>query len=300
LKVILIGAERVGKTALWHRYVINKFSNAYKSTIGADFLQKEIEVSGTDQPKLVTLQIWDTAGAERFKSLGNAFYRGSDICFLVYDVNSPESFSSLEALRLEFLQNVGSAENILFAVVGTKTDLGELPYKVSKQQVQDWCTSKEIMHIFEVSPKSSDGSGKINEMFLRMATLFLQRPNDSEIVFIPPPPPKQIEPESDSPFGFLKNLVDGIPNPITAFTDATSTNTTVLLDTTPTTGESPLSFFKNLIDSIPTPTFPTSTETETTTQETTNQTAETDSDPFGFFKRLINSAKTDEKPKTDN
>ncbi len=37
-----------------------------------------------DQP--VTLQIWDTAGQERFSSLTNAFTRGANICFLVFDI----------------------------------------------------------------------------------------------------------------------------------------------------------------------------------------------------------------------
>lgn len=45
--------------------------------------------------RLVTMQIWDTAGQERFQSLGVAFYRGSDCCVLVYDVNSASSFEHL-------------------------------------------------------------------------------------------------------------------------------------------------------------------------------------------------------------
>ena len=47
----------IGKTSLMQRYVTEKFSSAYKATIGADFLSKDIDVDG----KTVTLQIWDTA-----------------------------------------------------------------------------------------------------------------------------------------------------------------------------------------------------------------------------------------------
>ena len=57
-----------------------RFSAAYKATIGADFLTREVVVDG----RLVTMQLWDTAGQERFQSLGVAFYRGADCCVLVY------------------------------------------------------------------------------------------------------------------------------------------------------------------------------------------------------------------------
>jgi GTPase SAR1 family protein len=51
-------SHSVGKTSLLLRYVENKFTMATKSTIGSDFLSKELDVD--DKP--VTLQIWDTAG----------------------------------------------------------------------------------------------------------------------------------------------------------------------------------------------------------------------------------------------
>lgn len=65
LKVIVLGDSGVGKTSLLLRYVDNKFSLATKSTIGADFLSKQIDVD--DQA--VNLQIWDTAGQERFQGM---------------------------------------------------------------------------------------------------------------------------------------------------------------------------------------------------------------------------------------
>ncbi|TYG52806.1 hypothetical protein ES288_D09G057800v1 [Gossypium darwinii] len=65
------------------KYVYNKFNQQYKATIGADFVTKELQIDD----KLVTLQIWDTVGQERFQSLGSAFYRGADCCVIVFDVN---------------------------------------------------------------------------------------------------------------------------------------------------------------------------------------------------------------------
>ena len=74
LKVVVLGDMAVGKTSLMNRFVNNRFSHQYKSTLGADFLSKEVTVDD----RTINLQIWDTAGQERFQSLGVAFYRGAD------------------------------------------------------------------------------------------------------------------------------------------------------------------------------------------------------------------------------
>jgi Ras-related protein Rab-7A len=94
-----------------NRFHSNKFTGQYKATIGADFLSKQVIVStSTSSPQNtsinvntpVTLTIWDTAGQERFQSLGKAFYRGSDVCILVYDVTDRMSFDGLKKWKEEF------------------------------------------------------------------------------------------------------------------------------------------------------------------------------------------------------
>jgi Ras-related protein Rab-7A len=56
LKIVVVGDQGVGKTSLMNQYVNKKFMWAYKATIGADFLVKEVTIDN----KFVTLQIWDT------------------------------------------------------------------------------------------------------------------------------------------------------------------------------------------------------------------------------------------------
>ena len=58
----------------------------------------------TSEGKSYMLQIWDTAGQEKFRSIGSAFYRGSDACVLVYDINSQESFNNLTNWKQEFVK----------------------------------------------------------------------------------------------------------------------------------------------------------------------------------------------------
>lgn len=72
-------------------------------------------------------QIWDTAGQEKFRSLGGAFYRGADCCVLVYDITSKKSFDNIESWITEFL-NQGAPqqpEKFPFVLVGNKIDREE-------------------------------------------------------------------------------------------------------------------------------------------------------------------------------
>ncbi|XP_075691543.1 ras-related protein Rab-7a-like [Rhinoderma darwinii] len=135
IKLLLIGNAGVGKSALMNQYVNNRFTNYYRATIGADFFTKELRVD----EKLVTVQIWDTAGTERFQSLGAALYRGTDCCLLVFDVTSPNSFHALDTWHKEFLVQAdpASPEKFPFVVVANKADLEER--QVSPRQVQEWC-----------------------------------------------------------------------------------------------------------------------------------------------------------------
>lgn len=71
-KVILIGDASVGKTSILHRFIHNKFKIEYNCTIGVDYWVKSLSL---DSEKIVDLQIWDTCGQERFKTITRQYYR---------------------------------------------------------------------------------------------------------------------------------------------------------------------------------------------------------------------------------
>lgn len=99
----------------------------------------------------VTLTIWDTAGQERFQSLGKAFYRGSDVCVLVYDVTDRMSFDGLQKWKDEFdsCLNGGSAPGGMMqnrlqngSVVGDKLKFVVIANKADKDY-QTWSVTRE-------------------------------------------------------------------------------------------------------------------------------------------------------------
>mmetsp|Transcript_83 Transcript_83/g.319 ORF Transcript_83/g.319 Transcript_83/m.319 type:complete len:210 (+) Transcript_83:65-694(+) len=182
LKVIILGDSGVGKTALMNQYVNKRFSSSYKATIGADFLTKEVMIDD----KLVTLQIWDTAGQERFQSLGVAFYRGADVCILVYDVTNPKSFDNLDSWREEFLVQASppDMESFPFVVLGNKVDR-EHDRRVPKTKAQTWCKAKGSaatpLRYFETSAKEAV---QVEAAFHEAAQLALAQEN-AEADFLP-------------------------------------------------------------------------------------------------------------------
>jgi len=169
LKVIILGDSGVGKTSLMNQYVNKKFSTSYKATIGADFLTKEVTVDD----RIVTLQLWDTAGQERFQSLGVAFYRGADCCVLVYDVNSPKSFETLDSWRDEFLIQASprDPDNFPFVVLGNKVDMGEERRMISQKRAHAYCQQRGQMPYFETSAKDNVNVEQAFEVIARNALL---------------------------------------------------------------------------------------------------------------------------------
>eukprot|EP00027_Filamoeba_sp_ATCC50430_P005346 CAMPEP_0168558310 /NCGR_PEP_ID=MMETSP0413-20121227/9903_1 /TAXON_ID=136452 /ORGANISM="Filamoeba nolandi, Strain NC-AS-23-1" /LENGTH=206 /DNA_ID=CAMNT_0008589425 /DNA_START=26 /DNA_END=643 /DNA_ORIENTATION=- len=166
-KIILVGDSGIGKTSFLNMYINKKFSNQYKATIGADFLTKEVDINGTT----ATLQIWDTAGRERFQSLGVAFYRGADGAFLLYDITNKRSFESIPQWRDEFKLQSGK-DDIPLVLVGLKSDLGAqraVSTKAAQAVADAWgipfmeVSSKENINIDESVRKLSDEMMKRKE-----------------------------------------------------------------------------------------------------------------------------------------
>ena len=166
LKVIVLGDSGVGKTSILNRFVKQEFSQSYRATVGADFLFKEYTVDG----KAVSLQLWDTAGQERFQSLGNAFYRGTDCCLLVFDLTNSESFDNLVQWKKEFLERSGN-ENTNFPVIliGNKCDLPDR--KVTVANAKEWAQEEKLIYD-EVSAKENI---RIEDAFVQAIRLCMQR-----------------------------------------------------------------------------------------------------------------------------
>ena len=115
-KVIFMGDSDTGKSSLSQRIAHDSFNPTYIDTIGVDFFIKYIKISG----KIIKLQMWDTAGADRFRSITKSYYRGSNIICLVYDVTNLNSFKNIK----NWMKDIEDfkKEKVYIVLVGNKCD----------------------------------------------------------------------------------------------------------------------------------------------------------------------------------
>ena len=114
-KIIFVGDAGVGKTSIVGRIMDNPFKETYETSIGVDFCSKNIRYKGLS----TKLQIWDSAGQEKYKSLIPSYIRNSSIVFLVYDVSNKTSFANIP----EWISFIKRIEDSIIILVGNKIDL---------------------------------------------------------------------------------------------------------------------------------------------------------------------------------
>ena len=117
VKIIVIGDSGVGKTNLITRFCENHFKDTYCATIGVDFKIKSLTVG----EKKFKMQIWDTAGQEKFKNITQTYYKGAAGIILSYSITDSNSFTNIERWITQIDSN--APENVSKILVGTKTDL---------------------------------------------------------------------------------------------------------------------------------------------------------------------------------
>ena len=81
----------MGKTQILSSYT-DKFKEKIKPTVAIDFIQKKIE----NENEVISFQIWDTAGEERYKSIIRGYYKNSNGAFIVYDITNKKSFENID------------------------------------------------------------------------------------------------------------------------------------------------------------------------------------------------------------
>ena len=150
-KIIFVGDAGVGKTTIINRLMDNPFNDVYEPSIGVDFMSKNIKYHGQN----IKLQIWDTAGQEKYKGLIPSYVRNSSIVFLVYDISSKISFENIP----NWLNFIRTIENTSLVLCGNKTDLEK---REVKEEEGEELAKKEGISFFEVSAKTDEN---IKNMF---------------------------------------------------------------------------------------------------------------------------------------
>lgn len=162
-KAIFIGDAAVGKTSLVMRYTHNAFDMSYKATIGVDFEVEKYSI--LDVP--FTLQMWDTAGSERFQCIASAYYRGANTVVICFDFSRIETLNTTRKWLDQAIAENPKQEFLLF-LVGLKRDIvsDETARSVESQAVE---VAKNMNA--EYWSVSAADNFNIDELFSRIACL---------------------------------------------------------------------------------------------------------------------------------
>jgi small GTP-binding protein len=171
-KFVLVGDSNVGKTAICRRFCENQFESQIPQTVGLEFGLRVIEI----QNFRIKLQIWDTAGQEKFHSITRAYFRSATAVFLVFSVDSRDSFTHIgtwtdDCARL-------SPANAVKILIGNKTDL-TAQRAVSTAEAQEFADQNGLK-FFETSALSGD---RIEDAFLDTAREVYSKFVDGKIDF---------------------------------------------------------------------------------------------------------------------
>ena len=205
VKMILLGEAGCGKTSIISRYTLDKFDSNYFTTYSSTFLSKIFEYKG----KKYNINIWDTVGQEKFRSLTKIFIKGTKICLLVYDITNRQSFKEL-SFWLEQAKQIAD-KDVVLGMAGNKNDL------IIKQQVDDK-TAKNFANennlIFGETSAAKNKSS-VDQLINKLIIKYIENknpstnvPNEKEESTIKLDTNTNTEPKKDSCsfLGFTKNL----------------------------------------------------------------------------------------------
>jgi small GTP-binding protein len=104
-----------------HRFVKSEWRILSSQTIGVEFASKIVKIGTGARRKRMKLQLWDTAGTERFRSVSRSYYRGAAGAILVYDIGSRASFEQLPTFLMD--ARALASPNLTTILAGNKADL---------------------------------------------------------------------------------------------------------------------------------------------------------------------------------
>ncbi len=189
-KVVLVGESGVGKTCIISRFISGAFDSNVSSTNGASYASKNVQYDKLG--KSLLLDVWDTAGQEKYRALTKFFYKDAKVAILVYDITRMDTFNSVKNFWYEQVKENGP-KNIVIGIAGNKCDLYEKE-EVNENEAREFAES--IGAIFALT--SAQTNSGINELFRDVGNKYLD-PNFQQKL--------QSENEEKNPDGKNNNIV---------------------------------------------------------------------------------------------
>ena len=152
LKLLIVGDSTVGKTNFIMRFINDKFNESYMTTSGIDLKSKDIEIKN----KNIRIQIWDTAGQEKYRAITRNLFLKVLGVLIIYDITNEKSYNNLKTWVQLIREDCGSHMQII--IVGNKCDL-DSERKINQEEVLKYARKEKIEYI-ETSCKTGENVQK--------------------------------------------------------------------------------------------------------------------------------------------
>lgn len=165
MKILILGNAKCGKSSLINRYCNGTFNEKYKTTVGADFIRKDISYKRKKRDNAIgiRLQLWDIAGQDRFQKLTRAYFSKAKGVAIVCDLNRDGTIEAVRQWKQEVTEWATASGNpnmpvILFA---NKCDLLNKadPQSAFRMGVymERVCREENFLAWFMTSARSGEG-----------------------------------------------------------------------------------------------------------------------------------------------
>ncbi|MHA1444894.1 MAG: Rab family GTPase [Candidatus Hodarchaeales archaeon] len=128
-KIVICGDPSVGKSSLILRFTDNAFRRHYIPTLGVHVSDKIFKIKDS----YIQLVLWDIAGQQKFQTMRQQFYLGSDGLFLIFDLNKPNSLESVSNWYYDIQNQLKDRPALAGFVIGNKKDLAPGTDNISKK-----------------------------------------------------------------------------------------------------------------------------------------------------------------------
>ena len=130
-----------------------EFKEITNSTLLSNFVSKKFNKNG----KNYILNIWDTAGQEKYHAVTKIFTKNAQIVIFVYAINSKKTMEGLQTYWFKSIKDVLGEEPI-FGLVGNKYDLFMFE-EVKEEEAKEFAQQNDMQ--FELTSAKEDAEGFI-------------------------------------------------------------------------------------------------------------------------------------------
>ena len=152
VKLLIVGDTNVGKTNFIYRFIENKFNQNHMATTGINLKSATVELKS----KKIRVQLWDTAGQEKYRSITKNLFLKVQGVLAVYDITNNDSFINIKSWIKIIKEECGTHMPII--LLGNKNDL-ENQRSVDKDTAITFAKEEKLEYI-ETSSKSGENISK--------------------------------------------------------------------------------------------------------------------------------------------